>query len=125
MYKSSLLALLLTLTSTSVLHASNDGANVFEKKCATCHLKQRPSVDQMDLMVAPPMMGVMFHVTEKHTTKKEAVGFITDYIFNPSKAKALCMSHSIEKFGLMPSQKNNLTDKEAQMVAEYLFDNFQ
>jgi hypothetical protein len=34
------------------------------------------------------------------------------------------MSHSIEKFGLMPSQKNNLTAKEAQLVAEYLFDNF-
>jgi len=34
------------------------------------------------------------------------------------------MTHSIEKFGLMPSQKGNLTTKEAQLIAEYLFDSY-
>lgn len=107
------------------IFASDNGAKLFEQKCSSCHLKQRPHVDQMHLMVAPPIQGVMFHVGDKYPSKKEAVGFITDYIFNPHLNKAVCMTHSIEKFGVMPSQKGNLTTKEAQLIAEYLFDTYQ
>ncbi len=106
------------------IFAADNGAKLFEQKCSSCHLKQRPHVDQMHLMIAPPIQGVMFHVSEKYPSKKEAVGFITDYIFNPDLHKAVCMTHSIEKFGVMPTQKGNLTMKEAQVIAEYLFDSY-
>lgn len=66
----------------------------------------------------------MFHVSEKYSSQKEAVGFITDYIFNPALNKAVCMTHSIEKFGVMPSQKGNLTPQEAKLIAQYLFDSY-
>lgn len=111
------------IISTSAF-ASNNGANLFEQKCSSCHLKQRPHVDQMHLMVAPPIQGVMFHVSEKYPTKKEAVDFITDYVFNPERNKAVCMTQSIEKFGVMPSQKGSLTPQEAKIIAEYLFDSY-
>ena len=109
---------------TATLFASETGANLFEQKCAGCHLKQRPNVEQIHLMVAPPIQGVMFHVSEKYPSKKEAVGFISDYVFNPARNKTVCMPHSIEKFGLMPSQKGNVTPQEAQLIAEYLFDTY-
>lgn len=120
MFKSLILVPLLL----SNIFASEIGANLFEQKCSSCHLKQRPHVDQMHLMIAPPIKGVMFHVGEKYSSKKEVVGFITDYIFNPAQNKAVCMTQSIEKFGIMPSQKGSLTPQEAKIIAEYLFDSY-
>ena len=110
--------------SSSLALASDKGATLFDQKCSSCHLKQRPHVDRMHLMVAPPIQGVMFHVSEKYPSKKEAVDFIAHYIFNPERNKAVCMTHSIEKFGVMPSQKGNLTPQEAKIIAEYLFDRY-
>lgn len=124
MVKSLLLIPILLGVYSSTIFASENSANLFEQKCSFCHLKQRPHVDQMHLMVAPPINGVMFHVSERYPSKKEAVGFITDYIFNPALNKAVCMTHSIERFGVMPSQKGNLTPQEAKLIAEYLFDSY-
>jgi len=104
--------------------AQEKGSILFEKKCASCHLKQRPSYEEMSTMIAPPVMGVMSHVKEAKTTKPEAVKFIVDYIFEPTSLKALCMKQSIERFGLMPSQKGNLTKEEATSIAGYLYDNY-
>jgi hypothetical protein len=119
----SFLIVVLGISSTLAL-ASDKGATLFEQKCSSCHLKQRPHIDQMHLMAAPPIQGVMFHVSKKYPTKKEAVEFITDYVFNPERNKAVCMAHSIEKFGIMSSQKGNLTPQEAKFIAEYLFDSY-
>lgn len=105
--------------------ASEKGAQLFEEKCAVCHLKQRPAYDQVNTMVAPPMQGVMFHVTEAKPAKEEATRFIVDYIFDPQRSKALCMTHSIERFGLMPSQKGLLTTEEAHIIAEYLYNTYK
>jgi cytochrome c len=114
--------LLLTFTALSVM-AQEKGSTLFEEKCAACHLKQRPSLEAMNTMIAPPIMGVMSHVKDAKATKAEAVGFIADYIFEPTSAKALCMKQSIDRFGLMPSQKGNLTKEEATIIAGYLYDN--
>jgi len=115
--------LLLVFGAVSVM-AQEKGSILFEEKCAACHLKQRPSFEAMNTMIAPPVMGVMSHVKEAKTTKPEAVKFIVDYIFEPTSAKALCMKQSIERFGLMPSQKGNLTKEEATSIAGYLYDNY-
>jgi hypothetical protein len=104
--------------------AQEQGLTLFEAKCAVCHVKQRPSVEEMKNLIAPPIMGVMTHVKDAKATKAEAVGFIADYIFEPTSAKALCMKQSIERFGLMPSQKGNLTKEEATTIAGYLYDNY-
>lgn len=116
--------LLLGALMTQLSAANITAEQLFNEKCSSCHLKQRPHVDQMHLMVAPPIQGVMFHVSEKYPSKKEAVAFIADYVLNPAQNKAVCMTHSIEKFGVMPSQKGNLTPQEAKIIAEYLFDSY-
>jgi len=97
---------------------------LFEQKCSVCHLKQRPAYEEMKTLIAPPIMGVMTHVKDAKATKIDAVNFIADYIFEPTPAKALCMKQSIERFGLMPSQKGNLSKEEAISVAGYLYENF-
>ncbi|ADR34683.1 cytochrome c, class I [Sulfuricurvum kujiense DSM 16994] len=104
--------------------AQEDPKILFEQKCSVCHLKQRPAYEEMKTLIAPPIMGVMTHVKDAKATKIDAVNFIADYIFEPTPAKALCMKQSIERFGLMPSQKGNLSKEEAISVAGYLYENF-
>lgn len=118
------LTLFILLFVAETAMAQEKGSTLFEEKCAACHLKQRPSLEAMNTMIAPPIMGVMSHVKDAKATKSEAVGFIADYIFEPTPAKALCMKQSIERFGLMPSQKGNLTKEEAATIAGYLYDNY-
>jgi cytochrome c len=116
---------LLALTLGAVTSmAQEKGSALFEEKCAACHVKQRPSMEEMKNLIAPPIMGVMTHVKDAKATKDEAVNFITDYIVDPSATKALCMKQSIERFGLMPTQKGNLTKEEATTIAGYLYDNY-
>ena len=78
----------------------------------------------MGTMLAPPIMGVMKHVKEARPDRADAVAFVVDYIFDPRRDKAVCQPQAIERFGMMPSQKGNLSREEAHAIAEYLYDNF-
>ncbi|MCF6245481.1 MAG: cytochrome c [Sulfurovum sp.] len=116
-----LLTLGTTLLLTSTLYAQ-DGASLFDAKCAACHVTSRPS--DKSTLVAPPVMGVMRHVKMKYTTKDEAVKFISEYALNPQQSKAVCMPQKIKRFGLMPSQKGNVSKEELQTIASWMYDNF-
>ena len=95
---------------------------LFKNKCASCHSTTRPT--DMNRVVAPAIMGVMRHVKMSYPNKKDAVAFIKDYVVNPTKEKAVCMPMKIKRFGLMPSQKGNVTDEELEVIANWMFDNF-
>jgi len=112
------------LATAALSSAQESGAALFEQKCSACHVQQRPSPQEMKNLIAPPIMGVMKHIKEVKTTKAEAVVFIVDYLYQPTQAKAMCLPQSIKRFGLMPSQKENVTKEEATIIAGYLFDNF-
>jgi len=113
--------ILLLVFGLTVLQA-NDAQTLFDAKCQMCHIKTRPS--DMSKLVAPPIMGVMRHIKMTYHSKNEAVSFIKDYVFNPSKSKAVCMPQKIQRFGLMPSQKGAVTEKEVEEIANWLYDNF-
>ncbi len=121
MKKSTLIAATLVGLATTVF-ASPSAESIFDSKCAMCHLKTRPT-DRAN-MIAPPLMGVMRHVKMAYPKKDEAVKFIVDYVQNPSKDKAVCMPQKIARFGIMPSQKSNISEKELQEVSEWMFDNY-
>jgi len=106
---------------SSSLQANNAEA-LFDAKCSMCHIKTRPT--DMSKMVAPAIMGVMRHVKMTYPTKDKAVEFMVDYVLNPSKDKAVCMPGKIKRFGLMPSQKGNVTKEELQEISSWLYDNF-
>lgn len=126
--KSSLSKIVLVVSTVflySPVFSAEKGSELFDQKCSACHLKVRPSFDQINTMVAPPIKGVMFHVTEAKPSREEAVKFMVDYIFEPERSKALCINQSIERFGLMPSQKGSLTKEEAKIIAEYLYNTYK
>ncbi|WP_187648392.1 c-type cytochrome [Nitrosophilus labii] len=114
------------LMSSALLFASQnyDGKKLFEEKCMSCHIATIPTIKQKRSMVAPPIMGVMFHVKENYSNKEDAVNFIIDYVMNPSLKKAVCMPGSIRRFGLMPSMKDTVTKDELKAIAKYIYDNY-
>ena len=110
-----IIASLLTINS-SVL-AKSQGEKIFEAKCMSCHTMGKPK--DISKAVAPPIKGVMFHMNEEFANDKEMIeDHINDIVMNPTKEKAICKS--VERFGLMPSQKGNLTKEELAIVAKWM-----
>ena len=122
--KKILTATTLMLVLGSSIMAEDSAEKLFTQKCMGCHLSTKPTQDQLKTIVAPAIMGVMRHIKKEFSNKKEAVDFIVEYTLNPTKEKSICRPKKIKKFGLMPSQKENLTKEELQLIAEYLYDNF-
>ena len=118
-----LLKLATTPAKPKTLASSNtQGKALFTSKCSACHSINRPT--DMDKVIAPPFMGVMKHIKMDYPKKKDAVAFIKDFALNPTKEKAICKPKKIERFGLMPSQKGNVTEEELEIIANWMFDNF-
>jgi cytochrome c551/c552 len=106
-----------------------DGKKLIELKCASCHNLNMPPIISDDEL-APPMMAVSFHVynfvkpQDESQRVTKAIEFVTDYIFNPSFEKSFCDKDSLKRYGLMPSQLNNLTTDEAKAISSYMFTYF-
>ena len=121
-FKTTLLTLGTIVAFTSSMQAAETAEGLYDAKCATCHTKTRPT--DMSKVVAPALMGVMRHIKMAYPNKDEAVKFMVDYVLDPQKAKAICMPQKIERFGLMPSQKGNVTEAELTKITGWMFDNF-
>jgi cytochrome c len=106
-----------------------DAKALIEKKCAQCHNLDLPPKSFAN-EVAPPMMAVAFHVqsfmdvSDESLRIPKAVEFVKDYVFAPSKSKSLCDEASLKSYGLMPSQKGNLSEGELDAIARYLFSHY-
>jgi cytochrome c len=106
-----------------------DGKKLLEQKCAKCHNLDLPPKTYED-EIAPPMMAVAFHVQSFMDVNDEsmripkAIEFVDDYVMAPSASKSLCDEASLKSYGLMPSQKGNLTEDELNAIAEYLFEHY-
>ena len=102
---------------------------LLQKKCTSCHDINMPPVLSDDEK-APPMMAVAFHVhnfvkpSDESQRTSKAISFVVDYVQEPSLEKSFCDPQSLERYGLMPSQKNLLTPDEATAIAEYMFLHF-
>lgn len=116
-----LIAIGLLFASSSV-QAFERGEDLFNVKCLACHIKTKPN--DPSTLVAPPLMGVMRHTKMEYNTKEEAVAFITQYVLNPQRDKAVCMPKTIERFGLMPSQKGIVSEDELKYIASWMYDNY-
>lgn len=105
---------------------SLDGKKLLEQKCASCHDLQMPPLLSVDEK-APPMMAVSFHVYDfvqagdVSQRKYKAIEFVKDYVIEPSLQKSFCDKASLKRYGLMPSQKENVTSAELHAIATYMF----
>ncbi len=104
------------------LFAASNAESIFDNKCAMCHMKTVPT--DKSAIIAPPINGVMRHVKMHYPSKHDGVSFIVDYVQYPSQTKALCMKKKIARFGLMPSQKENISSKELEEVASWIYDTY-
>ena len=114
------IAVSIAILTTTI--SAQDAKELFTNKCASCHSTTKPS--DMSKVVAPPIMGVMRHIKMSYPKKDEAIIFMKDYIINPSKDKAVCMPKKIERFGVMPSQKGVVTQKELDIILPWIFDTY-
>ncbi len=117
-----LVALFATLTLVNAEELS--GQKVFDSKCVACHSEQMPK--SMKDMKAPPMAKISAKV--KHAfddNKSKVIAFIADYIENPSQEKVKCMAMAVKKFGLMPPIGKGMSKEEREVVATWVFDNFE
>ncbi len=121
-FKNTLLMLGVFTIFTPSAQATQATSELFDAKCAMCHTKTMPT--DMSKVVAPALMGVMRHIKMSYPNKDEAVKFMVDYILEPTKEKAICMPQKIERFGLMPSQKGNVSQDELTQITSWMFDNF-
>ncbi|WP_148224932.1 hypothetical protein [Nitratifractor salsuginis] len=95
---------------------------IFQSKCQLCHVTHPVTPAERAKLLGPPIDEVMLRVKEKYPISENAVAFIVDYIFHPSIDKVLCPS--IDTYGLMPSMAKKLSKKEAEAVAQMLFETF-
>jgi len=108
---------------------SLNGEKLLKSKCASCHNLEMPPLIFKDEL-APPMMAISFHVhrfveaSDESRRTPKAVEFVVDYVLNPSLEKSFCDKESIKRYGLMPSQKANLTPQEIKAIAEYMFSHY-
>ncbi len=106
-----------------------DGKALLQSKCASCHNLDIPPETYPEEK-APPMMAVAFHIydfIEVDTPAEKipaSIAFVKDYVFNPSLEKSFCDRKSLEDYGLMPSQKGNLSEEELDAIAIYMFEHY-
>ncbi len=101
---------------------ASKGKELFSQKCVACHTLGKPA--DKNSVVAPALNGVMRHLKMSYPDKTKAVAFIKDYVITPTESKAICMPQKIKRFGLMPSQKGNVTPQELDLIANWMFDNY-
>ena len=114
--------LLLTLISSFIFAFS--GAELTKNNCASCHILTTPTPDMIPTMKAPAMDAVMFHINLVMQDKKEIKAFIMDYAINPKASKSVCESNKVQSFGVMPSLKGKVSQKELAIIAEHMIENF-
>lgn len=127
---------LLTSLVVSSLFAQDLGKDVYEKKCALCHVEdisKAKALKNLGKLKAPPMIEISNQIKNKIMVKGDdkdmhrgvVIAFIKHYVEYPDMMIGMCNAGAYERFDEMPSQKGNLTASELNAVAEWLYDNFE
>ncbi len=115
---------------------ANEGYEVYKKNCKSCHVEimsEKEVMAKLSKMKAPPMIEVSARLKENIKTKDEEddvdrhlfILFVKDYIMHPNLDFSMCHAGALEKFGTMPSMKEQITKKEAHAVAVWLYDRYE
>ena len=110
--------LLLSFIST-MIYASN-GAELTKANCASCHMLTTPTPDMIPDMKAPPIDAEMFHINLVMKKKKENKDFIVDYVQYPDASKSVCETNKVQRYGVMPSLKGKVSEKDLAIIAEHM-----
>ena len=116
--------ILLLLSLTTTMMFAGNGAELIQTNCASCHTLTTPTPDMIPTMKAPAMDAVMFHINLGMSDKKKIKAFIMDYAINPNASKSVCESNKVQQFGVMPSLKGKVSEKDLGIIADHMMANF-
>ena len=134
MKKVFIILMVFSLTSVWADEKAVDGEKVFDKTCASCHVKNITKDETMKVfktLKAPPMVEVSNHLKDNikivddiddEIHRAVVIAFIKDYVEYPHLDKAMCEAMALERFSLMPSLKGKLTQEELNAVAAWTYD---
>ena len=128
--------LVLLMGAVSLVGAEQkvDGEKVFDKACASCHIKMITSEETKKVfktLKAPPMVEVsgqlkrnikIIEDIDDEIHRAVVIAFIKDYVMYPHLDKSMCEGMALEKFGLMPSLKGKLSEEELNAVSAWVYD---
>ena len=133
--------IIITALMSSVIliagEANIDGEKVFDKVCASCHVKMISKAETKKVfktLKAPPMIEVSKQLKanikivedmDDEIHRAVVIAFIKDYVMYPHLDKSMCEAMALEKFDLMPSQKNKLSEEELNAVSAWVYDFYQ
>jgi len=111
-----------------------DGEKVFDKACASCHIKMITAQETKKVfktLKAPPMVEVSGQLKKNIKIVEDiddeihravVIAFIKDYVIYPHLDKSMCQAMALERFDLMPSLKGKLSEEELNAVAAWVYD---
>ena len=128
--------LMLLIGAVSLMGAEQkvDGEKVFDKACASCHVKMITAEETKKIfktLKAPPMVEVsgqlkrnikIIEDIDDEIHRAVVIAFIKDYVMYPHLDKSMCEGMALEKFGLMPSLKGKLSEEELNAVSAWVYD---
>jgi len=117
------LLLATVLVTSSLLAQSSDIETLAVEKCGSCHLIGAITKDKLNNMSAPPSWALSKKVNNAYPNRADAIKFIVEYTMSPLEDKMLFSHKTKERFGMMPSQKEMISEDELRTVAEYIIDN--
>ena len=131
--------LILILLLSSFLFA-NEGKEIYEKRCASCHKLYIPTLELKENFMeqnntllnlkAPTINQIAFRLQsrigdprgDKDMHQMEVGSFVADYLINPDKQKSICLPDVIKHFDTMPSMKGLLDEDEMEAISEFLYE---
>lgn len=116
----------------------NIGEKVFDNKCSSCHEKSMPIPLLMKNFIeennktlklkAPTGNEISFRLKQQVGSRDDIEfhlvqtnDFMKDYLYNPNRAKTICLEGVIRHFDTMPSMKGKVTEEEIEEVNHFLY----
>jgi len=117
---------------------ASDGYEVYQKKCASCHLEhvdvqklQKNFLNDNSLLhlKAPTINQISYRLKtqigdpygDKEFQKLEAVEFVKEYVKHPDKQNSICSKIVLEHFDTMPPIED-ISEEDLEKVAEWIYD---
>lgn len=116
-----------------------EGQEVYEKKCASCHVSFIPMsklkenfLDHNNTLLkltAPTLNQLSYRLKQRIGDPKgdndmhrmEVAAFISDYVINPDRDKSVCLEDVMHHFKTMPSLKGKISEEELEEVSTYIY----
>jgi len=119
---------------------ANQGKDLFESKCVSCHTSFIPMsklkenfLDHNNTLLklkAPTLNQLSYRLKQRigdrhgdeDIHRMEVTAFMSDYVIHPDIDKSVCLEDVIQHFDTMPSLKGKITEDELEEIGTYLYD---